>query len=234
LREAREEGAEELCLLLDESFAPDHAHALAGLLADHSPVRSVRLVVMSKHPEALALTPLNFPVAAILRKPLLRAEALLDALRAKPDGAGIRVAGSRTPFETTGAAVRREPHVLVVDDDAISRSVSSQLLERLGCVVEVALSGAEAVAMAQGSAFDLIFMDCQMPEMDGFAATEKIRAAAGNKAPPIVALTANISEADRQKCFAVGMRDFVGKPVNRSELARVLKRWTKPVAPGPL
>jgi len=67
-----------------------------------------------------------------------------------------------------------------------------------------------------------------MPEMDGFAATEKIRAAAGAKAPPIVALTANISERDREKCFSAGMCDFVGKPVNKSELARVLKRWTQP------
>jgi CheY-like chemotaxis protein len=122
--------------------------------------------------------------------------------------------------------------VLVVDDDAISRSVSSQLLERLGCVVEVALSGTEAVELVHGSAFDLIFMDCQMPEMDGFAATEKIRATVGQKAPPIVALTANITDADREKCFAVGMVDFVGKPVNRTELTRVLRRWTKPAAPG--
>ncbi len=67
-----------------------------------------------------------------------------------------------------------------------------------------------------------------MPEMDGFAATEKIRAAAGGKAPPIVALTANISERDREKCFNAGMCDFVGKPVTKAELARVLKRWTRP------
>jgi CheY-like chemotaxis protein len=98
--------------------------------------------------------------------------------------------------------------------------------------VEVALSGTEAVALAPRSTFDLIFMDCQMPEMDGFTATAKIRAAVGDKAPPIVALTANISDADREKCFAVGMCDFVGKPVNRTELTRVLKRWTKPAAGG--
>jgi CheY-like chemotaxis protein len=104
------------------------------------------------------------------------------------------------------------------------------LLERLGCVVEVALSGAEALTLAPSGAFELIFMDCQMPEMDGFAATRKIRTALGGKAPPIVALTANISDADREKCFAAGMCDFVGKPVNRTELTRVLKRWTTPAS----
>jgi len=99
-------------------------------------------------------------------------------------------------------------------------------------VVEVALSGAEAVTLAAGTRFDEKFMDWQMPEMDGFVATEKIRAMAGAAAPPIVALTANISDRDREKCFAAGMCDFVGKPVNRAELARVLQRWTKPAANG--
>jgi signal transduction histidine kinase/CheY-like chemotaxis protein len=232
LREALEEGAAQLTLLLDESFARDQASGLASLLAPGSPLRATRFVLMSQNPEALPAVGVDVPITAVVRKPLLRGDVLLEALRAEP-GAAVRPAGSRTPFDASGesaAATRHGPHVLVVDDDAISRSVSSQLLERLGCVVEVALSGTEAVGLARGSTFDLIFMDCQMPEMDGFVATEKIRAAVGNKAPPIVALTANISEADRERCFAVGMCDFVGKPVNRTELARVLKRWTKPAA----
>ena len=233
LREAQEEGAAELTLLLDESFARDNASGLASLLAPESPVRATRFVLMSQNPEALPATGLEFPVATIVRKPLLRLEALLEALRTTPGSAAVGPAGSRAPFEAGGESkppVRRGPHVLVVDDDAISRSVSSQLLERLGCVVEVALSGAEAIGLVRASAFDLVFMDCQMPEMDGFVATEKIRAAVGRQAPPIVALTANISDADRDKCFAAGMCDFVGKPVNRTELTRVLKRWTKPAA----
>ncbi len=235
LREAQEEGAAELALLLDASFARDNASGLASLLAPESPVRTTRFVLMAQQPEALPAFGPEFPVTAVLRKPLLRVESLLEALRAQPGAGALRPSGSRTPFEMaaeSAPAVHHGPHVLVVDDDAISRSVSSQLLERLDCVVEVALSGTEAVTLARTSAYDLIFMDCQMPEMDGFVATEKIRAAAGGKAPPIVALTANISEADREKCFAVGMCDFVGKPVNRTELARVLKRWTKTAAPA--
>lgn len=228
LREAQEEGAAELALLLDESFARDSATALKALLTPDSPVRATRFVLLCQNPEALPATGLEIPVTAIVRKPLLRGEVLLEALRTKPGA--MRSAGSRTPFDANGEAkpaVRRGPHVLVVDDDAISRSVSSQLLERLGCVVEVALSGMEAIELVPRGNFDLIFMDCQMPEMDGFTATTKIRAAVGYNVPPIVALTANISDADREKCFAVGMCDFVGKPVNRTELARVLKRWAK-------
>ena len=233
LREAAEEGAAELALLLDESFARDHASGLASLLAPESPVRRTKFVLMSQNPEALPALGVDLPFSAVVRKPLLRAEVLLEALRTPTGVQPVRPAASHAPFEVSGEskpAVRRGPHVLVVDDDAISRSVSSQLLERLGCVVEIALSGAEAVELVRGGAFDLIFMDCQMPEMDGFATTSKIRDAVGPKAPPIVALTANISDADREKCFAVGMCDFVGKPVNRSELARVLTRWTMPAA----
>lgn len=228
LREAQEEGVAELSLLLDESFARDSASSLKALLASDSPVRTTRFVLLCQNPETLPATGLEIPVTAVVRKPLLRGEVLLEALRTKPGA--MRSAGSRTPFDAGAdakSAVRRGPHVLVVDDDAISRSVSSQLLERLGCVVELALSGMEAIELVPRGNFDLIFMDCQMPEMDGFTATTKIRAAVGYNAPPIVALTANISDADREKCFSVGMCDFVGKPVNRTELARVLKRWAK-------
>ena len=235
LREALEEGADTLVLLLDESFLHDRADGLAGLFAPESPLRTTRIVLMSQNPEALNPASLGFPVTALVRKPLLRDEILLEALRATPAAGAVRISGSRMPFDLGGEAkpaARRGPHVLVVDDDGISRSVSSQLLERLGCVVELAVGGIEAVALAQGTQFELIFMDCQMPEMDGFAATEKIRAAAGSKAPPIVALTANTSGPDREKCFAAGMCDFVSKPVNKAELARVLHRWTTPPAAG--
>ena len=230
LREAKEEGAAELTVLLDESFLRDNARDLAALLAPESPVRTTRFVVLAQHPHTIPAAA-GIPVAAVVRKPLLRLEVLLEALRAKVETPASGATGSHSPFEANGeakAAGRRGPHVLVVDDDAISRSVSSQLLERLGCVVELALSGAEAIEMAKAGPFDLIFMDCQMPEMDGFTTTSRIRAAVGSKAPPIVALTANISDTDREKCFAAGMCDFVGKPVNRTELTRVLKRWTKP------
>ncbi len=134
---------------------------------------------------------------------------------------------SRSPFEfKVETPPANGPLVLVVDDDEISRSVSSQLLARLGCVVNVAASGAEAIERAQRTAYELIFMDCHMPDMDGFTATRKIREAGGSKAPPVAALTANTAVGDREKCFASGMCDFVAKPARKAELARVLKTWT--------
>jgi CheY-like chemotaxis protein len=154
---------------------------------------------------------------------------LLEAVRQKRRLRELRPTDSRTPFGLgeAKAGAPKGPQVLVVDDDEISRSVAGQLLARLGCVVERATSGAEAVERVRTTPFDLVFMDCQMPGMDGFETTQIIRTAHGDKAPPIVALTANTSIADREKCSAVGMCDFVDKPVRKAELARILKRWTK-------
>ncbi|HWA10773.1 MAG TPA: response regulator [Opitutaceae bacterium] len=229
LRDAFEEGSRELVLLLDESAIEANRAELMKLLAPDSTLRPLRLVLMSRNPDELSASRHGLPATAILRKPVLRADALLEALRSTTlvgdapsptsPAAATEASGETKPL------FRRGPHVLVVDDDAISRSVSAQRLGRLGCAVEVAESGAEAIAFAQRTQFELIFMDCQMPEMDGFTTTEKIRGLPGRKAPPIVALTANISDRDREKCFAAGMCDFVGKPVNKADLARVLKRW---------
>jgi CheY-like chemotaxis protein len=115
----------------------------------------------------------------------------------------------------------------VVDDDNISRSVSSQLLAILGCEVELAMSGASAIERAAAAPFEIIFMDCQMPEMDGYEATRRIIAAAGGKAPPIIAVTANTSPRDRERSLAAGMSDFIPKPVKKTDLARAVKQWAR-------
>lgn len=238
LRDALEDDEEEVrnvVLLLDEKIARESGDQLAGLLAPDSALSVTRVVLLSRNPEDVAVDALSYPLAAVLRKPLLRTEVLAEALKPGPPMAAAKPMDSRAPFDLNGgvaSGATRGRHVLVVDDDEISRFVCSQLLMNLGCAVEVATSGGEAVDRAQSGQFDLIFMDCQMPEMDGYTATEKIRAVMGDEAPPIVAQTANVSARDREKCSAVGMCDFIGKPVRKPELARVLKRWTRTEASG--
>jgi CheY-like chemotaxis protein len=111
--------------------------------------------------------------------------------------------------------------------------VAVRLLERLGCRVDVAGNGAEAVQMATRLPYNLIFMDCHMPEMDGFDATVKIRhreTETGLMPTPIVALTASVLQEDRDRCLSAGMNDIIGKPVQPVDFARVLKRFApKPV-----
>ncbi len=230
LRDAREAGANELVLLVDESVAQDSVDDLSRLLEDQTTMQATRIILMTQQPEGAAAVGYRFPVSAVLRKPVLRSHLLLKALKTRQRVAIAGAEGSGESNASVGepkSAVRKGPHVLVVDDDEITRSVTSQLLDRLGCEVGRARGGAEAVELASNTRFDLIFMDCQMPEMDGFATTELILAKQGVNAPPIVALTANTTARDREKCFAAGMCDFVDKPARKVELDRVLKRWTK-------
>jgi len=124
--------------------------------------------------------------------------------------------------------------VLVVEDNVINQKVVVRLLEKLGCRIEVAANGQEALTMLAQMAYDLVLMDCQMPEMDGFAATAAIRQreAHTEQHVPITAMTANAMQGDRERCLAVGMDDYMCKPVKAAELAALLhKRIPHALAP---
>ncbi|MBI2687623.1 MAG: response regulator [Acidobacteria bacterium] len=124
--------------------------------------------------------------------------------------------------------------VLVVEDNAVNRRVAVAFLRKLGCTVETAVDGAAAIQMWQNGNFDLIFMDCQMPEMDGYAATQSIRCIeAGGRRTPIIAMTAHAMSGDRETCLAAGMDDYLAKPLDLDQLSATLSRWT-PVPPTPL
>jgi CheY-like chemotaxis protein len=94
------------------------------------------------------------------------------------------------------------------------------------------VNGRDAVDAVAREAYELVLMDCQMPALDGYQATAEIRQAPQGHEIPIVAMTANSLEGDREKCLRAGMNDYVAKPVRRDELARVLSRWTR-WAPNP-
>ena len=104
-----------------------------------------------------------------------------------------------------------------------SGALAQGLLARLGFMVEVAANGSAALEMAQKQAYDLIFMDMQMPVMDGVTATRAMRDA--GLSLPIVAMTANAMEQDRQRCMDAGMDDFLSKPVEPHEMIRLARRW---------
>jgi CheY-like chemotaxis protein len=120
------------------------------------------------------------------------------------------------------------PRVLVAEDNVINQRIAARLLQKLGCTVDVVANGREAVEMIDGIAYDLVLMDVQMPEMDGFAATGEVRRGHGPQTSlPIVAMTANAMSGDRERCLAAGMNDYVSKPVHPEDLQRVLHQWVK-------
>jgi len=116
--------------------------------------------------------------------------------------------------------------VLVAEDNRVNQIVARKSLERLGCHVEMAWNGTEAVQLAAIQRFDIILMDCQMPEMDGFEATRKIRAAAEgpNASTPIVAVTANAMADVGERCLQAGMQDHLSKPFLPRDLTELLAR----------
>jgi len=123
---------------------------------------------------------------------------------------------------------RHTGHVLVAEDNAVNQKLIVRLLEQAGCQVTVATDGSEALDALDKESFDLVLMDCQMPLLDGLAATGELRRReAAQAAPrvPVVALTANAMPEDRERCLSAGMDDYLTKPLQRDALERVLERW---------
>jgi PAS domain S-box-containing protein len=127
-------------------------------------------------------------------------------------------------------AARFDARVLLVEDTAVNRLVAVKLLERLGCSVETACDGQEAVERRRSGRYDILLMDCEMPLTDGFSATGAIRRgeaedpAFGGRVP-IVALTANALSGDRERCLAAGMDDYIAKPFGMAALEEIMLRW---------
>ncbi len=118
--------------------------------------------------------------------------------------------------------------ILLVEDNEVNRKVATRLLEKLGLKVEIACNGLEAVQKVQQTHYDLILMDCQMPEMDGYIATAHIRQLAPPRCTiPIVALTANALQEDRQRCLNAGMDDYLSKPIKPEQLKATLAKWLR-------
>jgi CheY-like chemotaxis protein len=118
--------------------------------------------------------------------------------------------------------------VLLVEDNPVNALLARALLNREGCAVERAASGGEALQATSKAPFDLILMDLRLPDFDGVSAARALLSQ--GVTTPIVALTANSFEDDRQACLAVGMVDFLTKPLDPAALRAVLHRWVKPVA----
>jgi len=119
-----------------------------------------------------------------------------------------------------------EPYVLLTEDNAFNQQVAGLILKKIGCRVDLAENGKEALAKAQTNQYDVIFMDCQMPEMDGYDATAAIRNLEGKAGTvPIIAMTAHAMPGDREKCLDAGMDDYISKPVKQDKIQMVLDHW---------
>ncbi|CAN7560797.1 response regulator [Duganella sp. LjRoot269] len=158
--------------------------------------------------------------------PYLLRTALLSALGLDAGQPAVKI-----PAAPSLAVQRiRGSLVLVVDDNSINQQVASEVLQRAGVRVELAGSGAEAVRMTAAGAYDAVLMDIQMPDMDGYQATALIREDEAHARLPIIAMTAHAVAGYRERCLAMGMNDYVTKPIDPDTLYAVLATWVEPHA----
>jgi CheY-like chemotaxis protein len=148
-----------------------------------------------------------------------------------------RVRPAPPMISPTAGSRSQARRVLLVDDDSINRLVVTRQLQRFGCQVDTAQNGKEALASWQREAYDLILMDCQMPEMDGFTAVRQIRRSEQDQSLSptfIIALTANAMVGDREACVQAGMDDYLSKPLSMEALREALERIPSkaPLHPG--
>jgi CheY-like chemotaxis protein len=160
-------------------------------------------------------------VDAFLMKPIRRTQLCDTATRLLLGDEPPAVAKPSEETARTSAA-----RVLVVEDNAVNQLVTLGQLRRLGHECIVASRGAEAIQALNEDKFDIVLMDCQMPDMDGYEATRRIRQMRGNAAStPVIAITAHALPGEREKCLIAGMNDYLAKPVSLEQLGAVIRLW---------
>ncbi len=122
------------------------------------------------------------------------------------------------------SSLEHKPRILMAEDNAINQRVGQLILQRAGFHIDLVSDGSEAVTAQGAEAYDLILMDCQMPTMDGFEASRRIRQLAGRQ-PVIIAVTANALAGERERCLEAGMNDYLSKPFQAEQLVSVVKKW---------
>ncbi len=184
-----------------------------------------RIVLMvERHSPEKTAEAKRIGISGLLVKPLRRKQLIgaLSRAQAIPKNLAIEPPSETAPEGHSGGAAA----ILLVEDNIVNQKVALNSLVKLGYTVEVASNGAQAIEAYQRRPFDLILMDCHMPVMDGCTATERIRSSGvSGRYVPIIAMTADVVESQRQRCIASGMNDFLSKPVRREVLGDMLEHW---------
>jgi signal transduction histidine kinase/CheY-like chemotaxis protein len=239
LRYAKAEGSEFDLLLADQCMPEMTGAELVREVRRDPGLAGVRAAILSSVPlsevgtsaEALGLD--AFMLKPVRQAPLYGLLRSLEGAAAGP--AEPKPAVASRP--AAGAPQARRMRVLVAEDNSVNQIVASAMIERLGHHVDLAGNGIEAVAAVERFPYDIVLMDAQMPEMDGYEATRRIRAMQGDAAKiRIVAMTANALKGDAEKCLRAGMDDYLAKPVSTDALATILEKWSAAdrVRPGDL
>lgn len=230
LREASETDEPFRLALIDQTMPGMDSRTLARSIQADPAISSTLLILVTAlgaRVESAMLKESGF--AGCIPKPV-RQEQLLKSIRDVLDGEKQTPATSQEAITTPTDpdTDTRGIRILLAEDNIINQKVAQNLLLRLGYKSDVVANGIEAVRALEMIRYDLVLMDCQMPDMDGFEATAKIRDPESkvlNHSVPIIAMTANAMKGDREHCITAGMDDYLSKPVKKDEMAAMLKKW---------
>jgi signal transduction histidine kinase/DNA-binding response OmpR family regulator len=228
LRTTLEKGESFDVVLLDERLAGEEGIEVARAIARIDALRGAPRILLTTGGPAQETSRLREAgIASTLRKPI-RSRELLEALAVRgAEAASPGTAAAPSPA-TAAPPDLRSHRLLLVEDNAVNQTVALAMLKPLGATIDVAGNGLGALEATAARIYDLVLMDCQMPEMDGFEATRRIRAREAESGEPhriILAMTANAMAGDRERCREVGMDDYLTKPVERSRLYAMIARW---------
>jgi two-component system sensor histidine kinase/response regulator len=221
-------------VILDSAMKEVSGEALGKMIKEDPDLKNTALVMLSSLAQrGEASRAHNAGFAAYLTKPVRQAHlfacltTVLGRYHGQPDASGQRP-GDLVTRHTLNEAKTRRRHILLVEDNLTNKMVAQGMLDHLGYRVTAVERGADAISALRKTAFDLVLMDCQMPEMDGFETTRFIRSSESgvlNRHVPIIAMTAYVMKGDRERCIAAGMDDYLAKPVRQSDLASMLAKW---------
>jgi two-component system sensor histidine kinase/response regulator len=226
-----EEGARFDLGLVDDQMPGMDGIQLAKLIRQEPRWSALRLILLSTRDDHDGGSQSSQYFAAMLTKPLRRSQifACVTRVMTMEPGAAMNAPPAGAPSAAHAVAARAVgPNILLVEDNPVNREVAVGMLESLGCATDAAENGWIALKAMTTTTYDAVLMDCQMPVMDGLAATGEIRRreqTSGAARVPIIALTANAMEGDRERCLAAGMDDFLSKPFTQQQLATLLRRW---------
>ena len=197
-----------------------------------APPTVIMVTAYGREEARYAATGLN--ISSFLTKPIMPSSLLDAVLITLGDEAVYKTgANSRQQTAETSEAVRKlhGAKILLVEDNEINQELVLALLTNNGLIVKVANNGREALDILNKEEFDGVLMDCQMPEMDGYEVTRKLRQQERLKDLPVLAMTANAMVGDREKVLAAGMNDHIAKPINVEEMFTIIARWIRPSNP---
>jgi CheY-like chemotaxis protein len=225
LCEAIAEGDPHALALIDMDMPGMSGMELARAIKSDAITKDTRVIMLHSSQQFLnAETRKNSDIDAFLVKPTKQAQ-LHQCLASLLGGTSSKRTRGKTQ-SPTGSTARPvdDTRILVAEDNEVNRHVMLLLLEHLGYTADTVMNGKEAVAVLRRQTYDIVLMDCQMPEMDGYEASRAIRREFPEP-PRIIAMTAHALRGDREKCLAAGMDDYLTKPIIETELAAALNKW---------